>query len=762
MLKKTMSILMLVVIIAQVCTNTLFIASEVTSYLIEENTSEEEANSESLSLDTEENDSELKTNQGINDISDDTVVNSENTSDEHIDFQVSEKSESISSEEIAPEISDNDTNKQNRATYTDMSGVGNQNTSQIGKQTYIHPNESAEDKFVNIKTLQGTNPELYSSVRDLNTDLPESVSVGEHFTEGISVFQFPKTMSTSEVNAELAKRLTYYGSCWTNSTSNKKKIVKKVIPSNNCRVKVTDFGYYYNIETSEYKPVDLIVNIEYVDFFNSPKELDDANVAFGMSKNRALFFDQSRSDELEFTMEYKLKNGTTVDVPIIYEFKDHDGSMSLGLKKADVHKLATYFQGGSDPTINYSAPWVAEPGEQYAGQLVGGSHFNYSTFYNYVDANYKAGKLTASQVLSCTRYYKADRKHLNSIAGISNAGGYYTPGERRWNRIKFMETNNYITVFDSFGVNSGPSANTNVNKLCNFTSDGKDSTFAVMVDSSTTMTLNLNSAFYGANPKTSGGYVQGNTLAPYAISDTIITKKISDANHNNIAEIGEELTYTIQLDNVLNGESIKNVPVRDSLLEDLPEYLTWDGTITVQDGEGNIVSYSGDITKGTMQISSVQPQGKVLITYNLKLNKYVEDLNKILNVAVNTNENPKGHCTPNTTSIHCGATEIPVEGTTVINKTVTDSDGSGKVEPGEKVFYQIEVINNTNNTAYEVEVRDNRLENIPGYVSFNNDIEIIGATSTGSLLDGTLKFAEINAGNKVTITYSFTFADDPK
>ena len=103
------------------------------------------------------------------------------------------------------------------------------------------------------------------------------------------------------------------------------------------------------------------------------------------------------------------------------------------------------------------------------------------------------------------------------------------------------------------------------------------------------------------------------------ISDTVDVSKTLTAESitkNNIVELGEELTYTITLDNTNGTSDIYNTPIKDSLLSNLPNGVTIlsapvasTGTLTGSNGNYVLDKVSkGTLTKVTYILKVVQTQ----------------------------------------------------------------------------------------------------------------------------------------------------------
>ncbi len=256
------------------------------------------------------------------------------------------------------------------------------------------------------------------------------------------------------------------------------------------------------------------------------------------------------------------------------------------------------------------------------------------------------------------------------------------------------------------------------------------------------------------------------TVTPTA-PNTIIEKSIASetGDIDGVVEDNELVTYQLDITNPSKTAIAYDVIVRDSMLENLPSFATWDGKYTINP---NDTAVSGDLGAGTFVISQIAANSTVTITYNIQYGEIPNDLAKIGNMATDNGDDPKipidpekpqEICPPGDED--CSIVVIPTEPETVIEKAVEDGNGNGIAEDGEVLTYTISVNNNTSVDAVNVAVRDSLLENLPGYLTYNNDQKVVGSESTGSLSEGNLVLAKVAANSKVTITYSVTVGEIP-
>lgn len=256
-------------------------------------------------------------------------------------------------------------------------------------------------------------------------------------------------------------------------------------------------------------------------------------------------------------------------------------------------------------------------------------------------------------------------------------------------------------------------------------------------------------------------------LASPDFAPTVITKELTEQYEDGFATVGEVLTYNINITNPSDKLNAYLVNVRDSLLENMPDYLEWDGMFTLSDG----YTGSGDITDGTYFIDQIGPGETATITYSVTVLENVpDDVYEVINVATDNSINPEGVCDSSTPTEDCDGTEIPVakpvlpidpqNGDTFITKTVSDENGDGYANGGEVLTYKISVMNDTNAVAHNVEIKDSMLQSLPEYMTYNEDETLNVNNYSGSLTTGDLVVTTINPDDVVVITYSVTLTDD--
>lgn len=243
--------------------------------------------------------------------------------------------------------------------------------------------------------------------------------------------------------------------------------------------------------------------------------------------------------------------------------------------------------------------------------------------------------------------------------------------------------------------------------------------------------------------------------------NTVINKSVVDENKDGIVQDNEVLTYKI---NVINESTVtaKNVIVRDSMLENLQEYVTIEEEATVE-GSKFDVKTTGDLTSGDLTILEIPAKSNVVITYSLKVAEVPKDIETILNIVTDNGDDPLV-CKDEDKGNDCDEAVIPTHAETLIEKTVTDENEDGIVQDGEVLNYLITVTNPTGNNISDVNVRDSLLENLPEYLTYNEDLKInpTETKSSGDLSKGDFTLETVEANSVIEISYSLTANEFPK
>lgn len=256
--------------------------------------------------------------------------------------------------------------------------------------------------------------------------------------------------------------------------------------------------------------------------------------------------------------------------------------------------------------------------------------------------------------------------------------------------------------------------------------------------------------------------------------ETIIEKTVAEesGDFDGVIEDGETVTYQLSLTDP-GADPTFNVAVRDSLIEQLPEYATYNEDMVIKDGNAPLVlntDYTGDLSTGDLIINEVNKDTTLTITYSVTYTNVPDEVESVTNLVTDDGTDPNTidpeTCAPtDDTNGDCSEVTIPVDGETVIDKAITTESGKvdGTIEDGETVNYQVTVTNPSQTApAVAVSVRDNLLENIPAYATLEGPIVIDPSVeTTGSLQVGDFTILEIAPNQSVTISYALKFKAIP-
>lgn len=636
------------------------------------------------------------------------------------------------------------------------SQIGNQNTTAIGTNTFVEANEKTEDEFQSIDDLSKTNDKFYS-IEDLNTDIVKEVIDNVKISESIR----PMTKEqASQLGYE--QTITFNGADWNISAENEAKITTKNTNGANSVV-IENYGLYYNFNTLDYAPVDLEFTIDYIDYWNTTAVNKGLDFRY---TNGSIALSNYNTDEIQITTHYTRNDtGKEVNVPIIYNMTDMDAGVSMGFKEEDILGYGAYYVNGSKSSNSSLGDYTTE-NDVVTDGTKGGDVWNYESYLSYVSSVYSKSEGGG------TFYNSGDRADYNDSTALTDSSGNLTAKERGWNRLKYREKNGFITIQDMWGANSNGTYGDG-GKSYTMKTNGKESKFTTVLNSNFTFTLNFSNALMNI-PISNAGATQTISLKPYAFEgSTLIQKSITDANEDEVIQNGENIKYTIDVYNPDPFESVQNVEVRDSMLEDTPSYLTYnnDLNITGYDNEGNeySVASSGEITDGTLVLDELQKYSYAEITYTMKasdeLSRLDSDLVNIDNVATDDGSNPKSICTDELELIECDSTITPIQPDPVITKLVTDENDDMLADVGETLSYTVKVDNQNDVSINSILIRDSMFENeLPYYLEMNN-INVIGndfdVETSGDLSKGNFIINEIPANSSVDITYDLTLTTLP-
>lgn len=237
---------------------------------------------------------------------------------------------------------------------------------------------------------------------------------------------------------------------------------------------------------------------------------------------------------------------------------------------------------------------------------------------------------------------------------------------------------------------------------------------------------------------------------------TVIEKLVIDENNDGLAQKGEKLNYQIKVINPSMTDVARLVSVRDSMLENLPTYLSFNNDVNVT--STGTTDFSGNLNDGTFAINKIEPGKTATITYSVTVNEIPTDVSSITNIATND-----GTITCDVDTDDCDKVEIPVAGISTIKKTVKDENNDGAAEEGEKLTYTLTLNNAGSTDALNVPVRDSLVETTPSWLMYNDDVLIdpISSETSGDLKTGDLVIKNIPANSSMTIIYTMTVGKIP-
>lgn len=234
---------------------------------------------------------------------------------------------------------------------------------------------------------------------------------------------------------------------------------------------------------------------------------------------------------------------------------------------------------------------------------------------------------------------------------------------------------------------------------------------------------------------------------------TEVEKSVEISSGKDYVEAGDDLEYTIKVSNTTRADAYL-VNVKDSLLSDLPSYLTILSSPVLTPSD---TAYSGDLTSSDgIIIDMIPSESEVAITYIIHVESIPSDITEILNVVTDNGEEPDGLCDSETSTLDCDGTEVPVNPEAKIDKAIIDEsiEVDGLLQDTEIITYQLTVTNDNAAVAKDVVVRDSMLENLPSYMTLVGDIVVdpTDTVTTGDLSKGTFEISEIPANGVVTVT----------
>ena len=169
-----------------------------------------------------------------------------------------------------------------------------------------------------------------------------------------------------------------------------------------------------------------------------------------------------------------------------------------------------------------------------------------------------------------------------------------------------------------------------------------------------------------------------------------ITKTVTDAGGNGIAEPGEQLTYTITLSNS-GGSAATPFDVTDVL----------DANTTFVSADNGGTHAAGVVTWIGL---TVPANGNLVLTVVVQVaDPLPTGVTQISNLAYETGTTPPD-CSADPQPANCAT--IPTPAAVTITKTVTDAGGNGIAEPGEQLTYTITLSNSGGSAATPFDVTD--------------------------------------------------------
>ena len=230
---------------------------------------------------------------------------------------------------------------------------------------------------------------------------------------------------------------------------------------------------------------------------------------------------------------------------------------------------------------------------------------------------------------------------------------------------------------------------------------------------------------------------------------------------NSVGELGEELTYTITLDNSTGTTNIVNIPIKDSLLASLPTGITLSSAP---------VSSAGTLTtntQGNYTLNTIAAGQIVTVIYKLQVtadaSEYKALGNNIVNVVTSDGSTPVVPTDPTDPCVGAKTCVfVPTNRPLTATKVLTaESISTNKVaEKGEVLTYTI-TLDNTTGTGDSVSlsVKDSLLSSLPTGITLSSaPVASAGTLTTNAVGDYTLD--KVAKGTLTTITYKLQVTSD--
>ncbi len=154
----------------------------------------------------------------------------------------------------------------------------------------------------------------------------------------------------------------------------------------------------------------------------------------------------------------------------------------------------------------------------------------------------------------------------------------------------------------------------------------------MMTDSTDDLTNKGNAAVYPGV-----GEVEDYPVTFAYEGDTEIVKSVVDDSNDGKLQPGETLTYTLEVTNP-GTEDAHNVIVRDSMLESLPSWLTFNDDVVIDPTD---IAHSGNLEDGDLTFPVIEAGQAVTITYSVTARWILpNNIDEVINVATDNGQDP--------------------------------------------------------------------------------------------------------------------------
>ena len=251
-------------------------------------------------------------------------------------------------------------------------------------------------------------------------------------------------------------------------------------------------------------------------------------------------------------------------------------------------------------------------------------------------------------------------------------------------------------------------------------------------------------------------------INPRIVGTKALTAESKTANF--VGELGEELTYTITLDNSVGTTDVISVPIKDSLLASLPTGITLSsapvastGTLTTN-------------TQGSYTLNMIAAGTIVTVTYKLQITSDATEYkalgDNVVNVVTTDGSTPVVPTDPTDPTNPCIVTKTcvvtptnrPLTGTKAL--TAESITTNNVAEKGELLTYTITLDNTTGNgDSVSLSVKDSLLASLPTGITLSSaPVASTGTLTTNAIGDYTLD--KVAKGTIVTVTYKLQVTSD--